>query len=353
MTATTDDEQLRAFEALARLVDAGVVILDRDAGPRFADAQALELLGCADAAELKSRWPVLRAELGIAQPGAAGGVARLTTEHRARGARRSLRLEVYPLGENAQGGYLVLLSDRRDGGMLETELLLANQMRSLPHLYRVLLHDLKAPLNAMQLTLELLGDPQASLPDAVREAKRQRYLAVLKEELMRLDRILQTVLAENEPIGAPSRAFDFREIVREVVTLLTPEARRRRVAIEAHVPDRVVELEGYRDRLRQALLNLGIGALEAMPDGGRLTLGLTADGERLRIACEDTGRGLAPEVLQEIHRVSLPPGKARANTALLAARLVAESHGGEMIVDSKTSGTVVTLALPLAGEQAG
>ena len=67
----------------------------------------------------------------------------------------------------AAAGYLVLVKDRRTVDMLETDLVLASQMRSLAHVYRVLAHDLRAPLNSMQLAVDLLDDAGAD-PDPSR-----------------------------------------------------------------------------------------------------------------------------------------------------------------------------------------
>jgi signal transduction histidine kinase len=335
------------FGALSRLMNMGILVLDQDAGLEFANPLALELLGADDLDGLKRRWPSLRGELGLVPEKLRGpGPVRVTAETKS----GSLRLEAYSLEEEACTGHLVLVKDRRAVDVLETDLLLASQMRSVPHLYRVLAHDLKAPLNAMQLTLELLSDPLSGPADPTREAKRQRYLAVLREEMRRLDRTLQTMLGENEPIGTASATFDLRDVVRDIAALLTPQARRQRVSVDLRVPEQVVEVTGMRERLKQAFLNVAINALEAMPAGGRLGLTLSRDGDNVAIECRDTGPGMEAERVDEAYQLYYTTKKSGSGLGLYVARLVAESQGGEIRIDSRPGqGTSVTLTVPARG----
>jgi signal transduction histidine kinase len=338
------------FGALSRLMNMGILVLDQDAGLDFANPLAVELLGARDLEELKRRWEEIRPRLDLVGERLRAAPCRTVGELDVGGQTRSLRLEIYALEEEACTGYLVLLKDRRAADVLEMDLLLASQMRSVPHLYRVLAHDLKAPLNAMQLTLELLGDPQLGPADTAREPKRQRYLSVLREETRRLDRILQTMLGENEPIGSASRTFDFRDVVREIAGLLTPQARRQRVAMELELPEAPVEATGMRDRLKQAFLNIAINALEAMPAGGRLVLRVAMEGESVVLQCRDTGPGIAPEQLAEVYQLYYTTKKSGSGIGLYVARLVAESHGGEIRVESRPGqGATVTLSVPSRG----
>lgn len=352
MPLNTEGNEYLGFGALSRLMNMGVLVLDQEGSLEFANPLAVELLGARDSSELKSRWPELRAQLDLSRDGLRGGATpgRTVADVRSAGKVRSLRLEIYGLEEEACTGYLVLVKDRRAVDVLETDLLLASQMRSAPHLYRVLAHDLKAPLNAMQLTLELLSDPQSGPGDPAREAKRQRYLSVLRDETRRLDRVLQTILGENEPIGSASGTFDFRDVLREIAALLTPQARRQRVSLELQVPEQPVETTGMRDRLKQAFLNVAINALEATPAGGRLAFRLAREGENVLVQCQDTGPGIAPELLAETYQLYYTTEKSASGLGLYVVRLVTESHGGEIRVESRPGqGATVTLTIPARG----
>jgi two-component system sensor histidine kinase HydH len=233
---------------------------------------------------------------------------------------------------------------------LETELVLASQMRSLAHVYGVLAHDLKAPLNAMQLALDLLADSLANPEPAEAPAageRRERYLAILREELARLDRTLRAMLEQKEPIASVAGTFDLREVIPEIARLLLPPARRQRVEVQLDLPDDAVAVAGYRDRIKQALLNLALRGLEAMPDGGRLRMAAGVQGDMARVTVEDTGPGLPAALLDKLYPVHFTGHQSASGIGLYMTRLVVESHGGELVEDSRPGeGARFRLSLP-------
>jgi signal transduction histidine kinase len=335
-------------------MNVGALVLGPTAGLEFASPIACELLGAASQAELSGKWGGLkRPLLGDTAELPSGSVpSRRVADLRLDEGERSLRVEIYRLGEAATG-YLVLVKDRRTVDMLETDLVLASQMRSLAHVYRVLAHDLRAPLNSMQLAVDLLDDADAD-PDPSRalpasQERRRRHLAILREELARLDRIVRTMLEQKEPLGSASGAFDLREILQEIGRLLMPQARRQRVEMKLNLPDDTVMVAGYRDRLKQALLNLAIRALEAMPDGGRLTMSADVQGAAAIATVEDSGPGVPAALLDEIYQIHYTTRKSANGIGLYMARLVVESHGGEIVEEGRPGkGARFRLTLPLA-----
>jgi signal transduction histidine kinase len=345
------------FGALSRIMNVGVLLVDPDVNLEFANDLACELLGCGNDEDLKQRWPELRRLMRLerAQLPTASKPYRLTVNLALDARLLLLRLEIYALNEEACTGYLVLLKDRRTVDVLETDLLLASQMRSLVHVYRLLAHDLKAPLNAMQLTAELLDDAPESggahsggPGEARRSERRRHHVAVLKEELARLNRILQTMLDQKQPLTSVTRAFDLREIIRQIATLLTAQASRQSVELKIQLPDTATMMMGYHDRLKQALLNIAINGLEAMPHGGCLGIRLEVRDAAAAITIQDTGSGIPDELLDEIYQIYFTTKKSGSGIGLYVARLVVESHGGEILVKSEQgSGTCFDILLPL------
>jgi signal transduction histidine kinase len=334
-------------------MNVGVLLVGPAGRLEFANALALGLLGCAGEDPLRQRWTEFRRLLQIdAGPAATGAKPkRITVDLPLDKGMRFLRLEIHALQEETGSGCLVLLRDRQAGDILETDLLLASRMRSLVHVYRVLAHDLKAPLNAMQLTLELLADAAGHDAGTDGRARRQRHVEVLREELARLNRILQTMLDQKEPMDAGSHVFDLREVIREIVVLLAPQARGQRVEMRIQLPEGAVSLQGYRDRLKQALLNIAINGLEAMPGGGCLAIDLDAQGPGARVRIADTGAGIPPELLDENDQIDATTKKSGSGIGLYVARLVVESHGGEILVQSEPgTGACFTVNLPLRDE---
>ena len=353
-------QALERFGALSRLMNVGVVLLDTALNLEFANPIATELLGSEGADDSAARWAALRQQAGLEVARMPGGTAplRVVADFRGATGTRSLRLEIHTLMHSECQGYLVLLRDRRAVDALETNLLLASQMRSAVYVNRALAHDLRAPLNSMQLTLDLLVDAMES-DDAVdprRAEQRERHVAILREELTRLNEIVRSALDRGEPADPAPRSFDLREIVREASRLLGSQARRQRVDVELRMPEQPVILTGYRDRIKQVLINLSLDAIESMPEGGRLAIEVVAESGVASATVR--GSGTAERALDDFYRIHASGGTAAGMLGLYVARVIAESHGGEIAAEGGPGqGMYFRLILPLdesvAGERQG
>ena len=178
---------------------------------------------------------------------------------------------------------------------LETDLCLASQLRGLSRVYRAVTHDLRAPLHSMVLNLELLRQSLDGAGGDEERAAQLEWVGVLKDEVERLNRSLQALLAETAPPPDHAREiFDAREVLREIERLLQPQARLQEVDLRVDFPETEVPILGYRDRIKQAILNVAINALEVMPEGGQLGLRLESSDGAARLAIEDSGPGHPP-----------------------------------------------------------
>ncbi|HXQ20368.1 MAG TPA: ATP-binding protein, partial [Candidatus Acidoferrales bacterium] len=319
----------RRVSALANFMDVGVLLLGPDQHLEFANAAARELLGCTDPGDLEQRWDGMRQLLVDPLDGAGARQTgkRVDVEIPLNGSSRSLRLELHRPEDDEHGGYLVLVKDREQLEAFETDLRLATQMRGLARVYGALAHELKAPLGAMALNLELLNDAlntDAETDDNLRD-KRRRYAAVLREELARLNRSLVSVLDQATSMSEVHERFDLRTLVRDIDTLLAPQAKLQRVALEVQLPEREVPLAGHRDRLKQALLNIATNALEAMPDGGRMGVTLDAQDGHATVIIRDSGDGIPPETLEKIYGMYFTTKRGGTGIGLYVSRSVVES----------------------------
>ena len=345
----------RRVSALANFMDVGVLLLGPDQRLEFANAAARELLGCTNPGDLEQRWDGMRQLLvdPLDGAGARQSGKRVDVEIPLNGSSRSLRLELHRPEDDEHGGYLVLVKDRELLEAFETDLRLATQMRGLARVYGALAHELKAPLGAMALNLELLNDAlntDADTDDSLRD-KRRRYAAVLREELARLNRSLVSVLDQATSMSEVHERFDLRTLVRDIDTLLAPQAKLQRVALDVQLPEREVPLAGHRDRLKQALLNIATNALEAMPDGGRMGVMLDAQDGHATVSIRDSGEGIPPETLEKIYGMYFTTKRGGTGIGLYVSRSVVESHGGDIQVESRRGeGTCFTVTLPLASE---
>jgi signal transduction histidine kinase len=324
---------------LAGLLGPGVVTLDPRGTVRFADERALELLGCADGFELERLWEGLKGRregAGLGWDGRPGGP----------GQRAALELPV----EGADGARPLLFDLRRDpesGGVLlvhslgtldglESDLRLTSQMRSVSQISPAVAHDLRAPINAMVFNIEILKEMLASgrATDPANKDKLLRYVSVLKEELSRLHRGLETFLAYISPRGDRQETLDLRELAEELAALLVAPARKQQAQVKAELPEGEVPVDGNRYLLRQALLHLSLAALTGVPRQGVLHVLLERrDGRaRLRLygvagADSPAEAAAAPQEPAPGFDLSVSPGGALAQ--LWVAREILAAHGGE------------------------
>jgi len=342
----------RRLGALMKAMNVGVLLLGRGKDLDFANPPARELFGCPEPEELERRWPEIGARLdGVLEEEQLS--RQVDVDVPADGETRRLRLELYRLDEPDAEGYLVLVKNRDSISALENELGLAMQMRGLARFYKAFAHDLKAPLNAMVMNLELLketlreqdgGDP--------RHERQLKYAEVIRQELWRLDRQLRTLLSHVVPTNDAAEQIDLCELIGNLGDLLSPQAKQQQVNLTTDVPKHEILFTGHRDRLKQAMLNIAINALEAMPNGGNLSIGLAREDERAEIRVSDDGPGIPPEVLAKVYEMHFSTKSGGTGVGLFVARSVVESQGGKIQVESAPgSGTCFRVELPLVSAE--
>jgi signal transduction histidine kinase len=343
----------QGFGALAQVMKVGVLLLREDRQLDFANARALELFGVPDVESLRAWWSadVLRlfGDTGQCAP----GEARFIDLERP-GGSRPLRLEVYRQGGGDCDEYLALVHDPEVLDTLETDVRLASQLDGLARTYRTAAHEIRSPLSALMINLDLLRetlDVDDAQDDGVRE-RRETYVSVLRQELTRLNRSLAEMLTQTIPAPDSQERFDLRNLVGELGTLLAPQGRRQGVELSTGLPPEDVPLVGYRDRLKQAFLNIAVNALEAMPKGGRMRIEMERCRDRVRVTVRDTGPGIPAELLARIYESDFTTKGGGSGIGLYVARAVVELHGGSIEAHSTLGrGTDVQVDLPLLPRQ--
>lgn len=345
-------EERGRFATLGQILNVGVLLLDPDGRLEFANRRARELFGCGSDDELGRALIEMAPDFarGMRSPppgGREGARVDVAPPGRADGAR--LRLEVYPLEQGEGRGRLVLVRDRATILALETDLRLASQLKALARLYLSVVHDIRAPLAAVVANLELLsGSFEAGAPDRNGTDDRRRgYLAVVDREVHRLRRSLDGLLNHTALPRDDLEELDLRDLVQDLEHLLRPQCDRQKVALAVCVPPVAVRVLGTRDALKQALVNIGINALEAMPEGGALDLRLARQNGRATLSVADSGPGIAREVRDRIFSMHFTTKPGGTGIGLYVARAVVESNGGEIRLGSQVGrGATFEIDLP-------
>ncbi|MGA2232500.1 MAG: ATP-binding protein [Tepidisphaeraceae bacterium] len=215
-----------------------------------------------------------------------------------------------------------------------------------------LAHEIKNPLSTVGLNLQLLQEDLGSF-DGANDRLRNR-LSLVRRETSRLRDILDDFLRYAGKLELDRQPTDLNRVLEELVDFFAPEAERQRVQLRLrpHSVPVIASVDGKI--LKQAILNLMINAVQAMPNGGELILSCAADdrGEAV-IDCIDTGPGIAPDMLDKIFQAYYSTKRGGTGLGLAMARRIAEEHGGTLTVTSVPGkGSDFSLRLPAAPQPA-
>jgi signal transduction histidine kinase len=254
-----------------------------------------------------------------------------------------------PPGAPAELGALVSRFNAMGTALQETQARLVHsaKLSSVGALVAGVSHELNNPLLGLLGHAEYL-DGKLKAGDPGREE-----LDVILTEGRRMKRILADLRGFVRPGGADRVRIDANGVVTEVLALVRHEAEKAGVTSEARLAPGGLPVVASPDQLRQAVLNLAVNALQAMPDGGRLVIETALDpGEgaaRARITVEDTGDGIPPGLVRRVTEPFFTTKPGRMGLGLAICQEVAAKHGGELAIDTAAGrGTRVSLRLPAA-----
>jgi signal transduction histidine kinase len=207
-------------------------------------------------------------------------------------------------------------------------------------------HELKNPLNAAVIHLELLKQQLASHSD---DSAAAGHVAVIAAQMRRLDEVVQGFLRFIRPENLKLEAVPVASLVEQIMPIVRAEAEPRRIQLSVDIPSTLPDIRADSGMMQQALLNLALNACQAMPDGGRLRLaGAVANGHRVEITCEDTGQGIPPENLDRIFNLYFTTKEGGSGIGLSMVYRAVQLHDGELEVQSTPGQTIFRGILPQA-----
>jgi signal transduction histidine kinase len=203
-------------------------------------------------------------------------------------------------------------------------------------------HEVKNPLNAMTIHLELL---QQKLNNP---AAAQVHIDVIAQQIAQLDGVIQGFLKWVRPDEASFAPVDVAPLLTSVLDAVQPEADRAGVALQRGCGDQLLRVDGDAAMLRQAFLNLAQNAIQAMPKGGRLSISCAPVSEgRVAVRVADTGEGIPPENLAKIFDLYFTTKKGGSGIGLPVVYRTVSIHNGSIDVESTVgSGTTFVVNLP-------
>jgi len=150
------------------------------------------------------------------------------------------------------------------------------------------------------------------------------------------------------PVDIKPETLRVQDVFREIATLVEGEAEQSNVRIRVIAPPTLPAFKADREYLRQTLLNLVLNGLQAMPEGGTLTLEASKSNGNILICVADTGTGIAPENRTQIFEPYFTTKPKGSGLGLAITRRIVEAHGGAITVASQTGqGCRFQITLPI------
>ena len=241
-------------------------------------------------------------------------------------------------------GALLTMRDAESVRRIENEIELSRRLAAIGRLTSGVAHEVKNPINAIVVHLELLREKMRAVdPDG------RRHLDIIGREIHRLDRVVQTLVDFNRPVELRLSDFDLRRLVEDVAGLASPEAARQGVKVETDFGGERLPVRADADLIKQALLNVVLNGVQAMSEGGTLGIVARRDDAAAIIEVRDQGGGIAPEIRDKIFNLYFTTKRAGSGIGLAMSYRVLQLHNGGLdFVTEMGQGTTFRLVLPLA-----
>ena len=253
--------------------------------------------------------------------------------------RRSLRsMLVFGLAILAVGvfGMAVIFynqqSHQRKVKSLEAEISRQERLSELGNLAATVAHEIRNPLNSVSMGLQRLKAEFSPIQDHDEYA---RFLNLIQGEVQRLNAIIEQFLSLARPLSLKREKIAVDRFLHELITLAVGDAGSSNVSIDLKIAPGLPPLDADSNYLKQLLLNLILNGVQAMPQGGTLTVEAEADKYLLRLTVADQGMGIERPALTKIFEPYFTTKPNGSGLGLSIARRIAEAHGGKITVESE------------------
>jgi signal transduction histidine kinase len=257
---------------------------------------------------------------------------------------RRIQLSLDFIAERGQPiGALLTMRDAESVHRIENEIELSRRLAAIGRLTSGVAHEVKNPINAIVIHLEILRERLLQLDPETR-----RHMDIIASEIQRLDRVVKTLVDFTRPIDLRLSEVDLRKLMEEVASLAEPEARQHAVKIVRQEDARPLVARIDSDLVKQALLNVVLNGVQAMPQGGTLSLSSQAHDSSAKLEIRDQGGGIDPEIRDKIFNLYFTTKKSGSGIGLAVSYRVLQLHNGTLEFESEAGkGTTFRFILPL------
>lgn len=245
--------------------------------------------------------------------------------------------------KNSQIGALVVMRDTEPVRRIGDEIEMSRRLSASGRLTRGVAHEVKNPINAIVLHLQLLQNKLAQ-----QEPDTRRHMDIIDSEIRRLDRVVQTLVDFTRPRDLHIEEIDLRRLLEDVSQLAAPDAEQHGVTIERHMPEQKLPIKVDVDLMKQAFLNVVINGVQAMPQGGTLTISARGENGVAVAEIQDQGSGIPKEMHDKVFELYFTTKKEGSGIGLAQTYQILQWHYGSVDFESaETTGTIFRFQIPL------
>lgn len=249
-------------------------------------------------------------------------------EHRQRDRLQKATEELQRLHEELQGSFEHL---RR-----------ADRLAAIGQLATSLAHEIRNPLGSIRGAVDILNQPQTS------DELHREIRAIIEKECARLERLLANLLDFARPRSPECREIDISQSLEATAALLAHTAAKNRITLRQDVSPGLPSVECDPDQIKQAILNLALNAIQAMPEGGEIVLSARLEGSQILIEVRDHGQGIAAEHLDKLYEPFFTTKGNGTGLGLAIAHQIVTQHQGTMSArKNEDQGMTFSVLLPL------
>lgn len=352
------------FEMLSDTIDEGVIVIDDAGTVEYANRAGMRMIGLrpneTGTAVLWKLVPDLGRPLNFLQSGGDGlapNIARdaeiFYPEH------RWLRLQISRISlqnsDSAPARFVVILRDITADRQSTEEMIESERVNSIFTLAASVAHEIGNPLNSMKIHLELIRRKLEKLAVPEKSAATlSNSVNVCLEEISRLDDILKNFLGAIRPQKPSLVKTNLVEVVIDVLGVQKIELENRN--IRCSMTQRCKELPvvlGDVSQLKQLVFNVTKNAMEAMQDGGAISIEADSDDAFVYLRVRDTGCGISRDDISKIYEPFFTTKNNGHGLGMMIVMRIMREHGGQVGIDSDPGkGTTVTLQFPKPGARA-
>ena len=281
--------------------------------------------------------------------GEARAIGRIRTvmAKRKDGEQFPIELSVTEIDVDQDVHYAAFIRDISEKSSLQKQLLESERLAAIGMTAAKIAHELNNPLNGMSLTVQLLEQRLARASNPLADDQATATVKRLKDEISRLNQLAGEFRAISRKERYDFRPTDLAPIIEDIVGMQAPHFAGHGIEIKSSMPPDLPPVKVDEDKIKQALLNLVKNAAEAMPGGGRISIGaaLTDDAVALEIA--DTGTGIPLDV--DAFEPFATTKKGGTGLGLVIVRQIITAHRGKISYRSRPGeGTTFRIDLPLS-----